>query len=79
MSLIHFTSPNGKTYRIDDKKHEITAISPIQKLCYSHIDIDTLFRWRAEADEKNPPPEAEDAFFREKLEKFRKSSTSIEE
>lgn len=79
MSLNDFTSLNDKTYRIDDKEPEITAISPIQKLCYSHIDIDTLFLWCTEADEKNLPPEAEDAFFREKLEKFRRSSASIEE
>ena len=79
MSLIGFTSPYGNNYRIDDKESEITAISPIQKLCYSHIDLDTLFKWRAEADEKNLPPEAEDTFFREKLGKIRKRSASIAE
>ena len=79
MYLIDFTSPNCNTYRIDDKEYEITAIPPIQKLLYSHIDLDTLFQWRAEADEKNLSPEAEDAFFREKLDQFRKVSDSIEE
>ncbi len=77
MSLNDFTSPNGKTYLMDDKEPEITAISPIQKLCYSHIDLDTLFLWRAEADKKNLPPEAEDSFFREKLDQFRKNSDSM--
>ncbi len=79
MSLIGFTSFYGNNYRNNDKEPEITAISPIQKLCYTHIDLDTLFLWRAEADEKNLSPEAEDAFFGEKLEKFIKSSFSIEE
>ena len=79
MFLNDFTVSEDKTYRIDDKEPEITAISPIQKLCYSHIDLDTLFKWRAEADEKNLPPEAEDTFFREKLGKIRKRSASIAE
>ena len=73
MSLIGFTSPYGNNYRIDDKESEITAISPIQKLCYSHIDLDNLFLWRTEADEKNLPSEAEDAFFREKAAQFMKN------
>ena len=70
MFYIDFTASDSNIYRIDNREAKITAISPSQKLCYSHIDLDTLFSWRAEADEKNLQPEAENAFFMEKLEQL---------
>ncbi len=66
MSFVDSTVSDGNTYRINDRKPEITAITPSDRLLYSHIDFDTLFLWRAEADELNLSPEEADVFFREK-------------
>lgn len=73
-----FTAPDGKSDRMDGRKPKITAITPADKLFFSQVDLDTIILWRAEADAMNLPPEAEDAFFKEKITQFRKSCAPIE-
>lgn len=71
-----FTAPDGKICRIDSREPKITMITPADKLRYSLVDLDTLFLWRSEADEKNLSPEEADAFFKEKVVQFMKTTVS---